>query len=456
MRRFGLSAAVLVALAAPAWAQYPAQGLPDVMPGPAGYAPPGYYPDLDLAGYAPPVSLPPGGPVGCPPGAPGCAPAGYGFDPCCPNPCSPAPRVCNEYWARADWLYWSFRDAPVPPLIVTGNPNIPGAGIPTGGNSLALVGPRRDLGQFSGIRATVGQWFDPDGELGAEVSGFVFERRGTADFFRGSATRPLSVPVLSSAGELGVYDYSFPGQFAGSLGVRTANQLLGGEGSLVHRFANRQFNRNSLTVDGLFGFRYLWMNERLELLGQMVSDGAIPVFGGANLPAGSTVFTTDVFRARTEFYGGQIGLRGEVRRDIFILAGYGKGGVGANVQTLRAEGSTMAVGPGGTQTLVGGVRVLPGNFGRDTNTDFSLVGETGIEVGVQVSKRLSVRAGYNLLWWSDVLRPANVISPVLTRSQVPIDETFSAAAVANPRPVTVFRSSDFLAHGLVVGAMLEW
>src|SRR5205807_8799622 len=29
---------------------------------------------------------------------------------------------------------------------------------------------------------------------------------------------------------------------------------------------------------------------------------------------------------------------------------------------------------------------LPGNFGRDTNTDFSMFGETGIELGLQVTK----------------------------------------------------------------------
>jgi hypothetical protein len=168
------------------------------------------------------------------------------------------------------------------------------------------------------------------------------------------------------------------------------------------------------------------------------------------------VFTTDSFRAKTEFHGMQIGGRVETRRDMFTVSAYGKGAVGANIQTLRTDGSTVASGFGVTRTVFGGVRVLPSNFGRDTNTDFSLVGETGIEVGLQVTKHASVRVGYNLLFWSDVLRPANVISPVVTLSQVPIDPTYSATVPANAQPVTVFRSSDFLAHGLVVGMVVDW
>ena len=109
-----------------------------------------------------------------------------------------------------------------------------------------------------------------------------------------------------------------------------------------------------------------------------------------------------------------------------------------------------------SQVVFGGVRALPSNFGRDTNTDFSLINDARFEVGLQVTKHVGVRAGYNLLFWSDVLRPANVISPVLTLSQVPIDPSFSPTPVPNARPVTVFRSSDFLAHGLSVGAVFDW
>ncbi len=435
MRTFGLSALTALALAAPAWGSYPTDG----PPAPAGYP----VPDNQPAGFAgPPDTLPP-----LAPGA-GANPNGFAFDPYAQAQRPRRSRVHEETWVRGDWLYWSFRDAPVPPLIVTGNPNVAGAGIAGSGNVTPLVGPSRDLGWFNGFRFTVGEWYDPDGELGGELSGFIFGREGSADFFQGGAARPLSVPVLGTNGAVGVYDFSFPGRFAGTLGVRTASQLWGGEANLLHRF----YGDGCVSIDGLFGYRYLQLNERLDLLGRAQSVGAIATFQGARLPGGAVVFTTDSFRARTEFHGAQIGLRGEVRRDMFTVTAYGKGGAGINLQTLRVDGNTRVPGIG---TALGGVRALTTNFGRDTNTDFSLTGETGIELGFQMTKHLSLRVGYNLLWWSDVLRPGSVISPLVTLSQVPIDPTFNAGAAAT-RPVTAFRSSDFLAHGLVVGAVVDW
>jgi hypothetical protein len=454
MRRYGLSAAVVMAFAVPAWAQYPPQFVPDGLPAPAGYplgysAPPAAYPpEFAPAGwYAPPgaATAPTATPGPCP------DPCGFAFDPCYPPHRGKRGRVTGESWIRGDWLYWNFRNMPVPPLLVTGNPAVAGAGIPGSGNAASLLGTTRDLGQFHGLRATFGQWFDQDGELGFEISGFVFGREGTADSFTGSATQTVSVPVIGTNGLVGVYDVSFPGRFTGAAVVGTASQLFGGEGVFLHRW----YGNGCVSVDSMWGYRYMQLNERLDLLTQSQAAGAIGTFQGAMLPPGATVFTTDSFRARTEFHGVLLGGRIEGRRDMFTVTAYGKGGVGANVQTLRAEGNTRALVGGTSSVVVGGIRVQPTNFGRDTNTDFSLFGETGIEFGLQVSKHLSVRAGYNLLFWSDVLRPGNVITPLTTLSQVPIDPTFNRAIPAT-QPATVFRSTDFLAHGLVVGAVFDW
>jgi hypothetical protein len=463
MRKFGMSAAAVVLLALPAAAQYPPPFAGQPYPAPGGYQPGmyagGYAPDELPPGMMPPMGMMPPG-MGMPPGAPpgGRAPdlSGYTYDPCnaCTDPCAPRyvrAIVHNEAWVRFDWLNWSLRDQPVPALIATGNPALPGAGVPGGANYRALVGPSRDVGRLNGLRATVGQWFDCDGELGGELSAFVFARRGSADFFTGSATQPLTVPVLGANGVPAAYNFAFPGAFTGALGVRTATQLWSAEGNLLRR----QHGDGCFHVDTLFGSRYMQLNERLELFGRTQATGGVATFNGAALPAGVVVDTRDAFRARTEFIGLQIGARGEYRHDMFTLSALGKVGAGANLQTLRVEGNTVATGFGITRTALGGVRGLASNVGRSTNTDFSFVAETGAELGMQVTKFMSVRVGYNLLFWSDVLRPANVIDPVVAFSQVPIDPTFNPA-VAATRPQTRFRSSDFLAHGLVVGFVLDW
>jgi hypothetical protein len=305
---------------------------------------------------------------------------------------------------------------------------------------------------LNGARLTMGRWFDPDGELGVEITGLIFGREGTATDFDGGSNRPLSVPVLSDTGTPGVYDFAFPNSFDGRLGIRNAIQLLSAEGMFLHRW----YGDGCWSFDGMIGYRYLWLNESLELLGQSQSRGGVSTFLGQTLPSGVTILTTDRFRAKSEFHGLQLGGRLESRHDIFTVTAFGKGGVGINLHTLRVEGNTVATGFGVTQTRVGGIRALPSNFGRDTNTDFSLIAETGIELGIQATKCVSLRVGYNLLFWSDVVRPGTVMSEVTTLSQVPIDPSFTATAVPNARPVTVFRASDFLAHGLVLGMVVDW
>lgn len=353
---------------------------------------------------------------------------------------------------RKEWLFWNLRSMPLPPLIVTGNPNLPGAGIPGSGNVIPLVGPQQNLGMFDGARLTIGRWLDPDGELGGEVSGFIFVRKSSTNIFQGSPSLPLSVPTISSTGTPFTYDYSFPGRFVGALGLTTATQFLGAEGNLLHRV----YDKNGVSLDGLLGYRYLWLNERLDLLGETQSAGAIGTFQGMPLPNGTTVFTTDTFKANTQFHGAQMGGRLQFRRDMFTITTFGKYGLGINLETLNTYGATTANGPGGIQTVPGGVRVLPSNLSASTHDQFSMMGEAGIELGLQLTSHINIRVGYNLLWWSSVLRPGSVASPVVTRSQVPIDPTFSTTPVANALPTTAFHTSDFLAHGLSVGAVFGW
>jgi hypothetical protein len=280
----------------------------------------------------------------------------------------------------------------------------------------------------------------------------VFARNGTTDSFTGTAARPLSVPVVGTNGVVGVYDFSFPGTTAGSLVLNTASQLWGAEANLLRRW----HGDGCLSIDTIFGYRFVQLSERLELLGRATPLPGNATFGGAQVPAGASVLTFDSFRTRTEFHGAQIGARVEYRRDMFTITAFGKGGAGATIQTLRVAGRTTLLGADGSRSVLpGGVRALPSNIGRDTNTDFALLGETGLEIGLQLTKRASLRVGYNLLYVTDVLRPANVISPVLSLGQVPVDPSFGTGT-GPARPVTTFRSSDFLAHGLTVGAVFDW
>jgi hypothetical protein len=472
MRKVGLSVASVLALAVPAWAQSPLPAAFGGYPAPAGVPLSGYEPGMYSGGFMPPDTLPPFGmaPPSAPPGAaPGMPPAAppnaFTFDPY--NGCGPAPGACpaggqlgavccrtfvpDESWVRADWLLWHLRNGPLPPLIVSGNPALPNPGVPGSGNFSPLVGPSTNVGMLNGARLTLGTWFDPDAELGGEVSGFMFARRATSDVFQGGPGMTLGVPVTSTTGTQGVYNYAVPGQSTGSLGVQTASQLYSGEATLIHRW----YENGTVSVTGMVGYRYLQLDESVGLYGQSQAGGLGATFDGAALPAGVLLSTTDLFRANTQFHGGEIGARLEARSGLFTFTAFTKNALGANIETLRIDGQTQASGFGVTQSTVGGVRALPSNFGRAVNTEFSWMSELGTDLGVNVTKHVSFHVGYNMLYWTRVLRPGSAIDPVINPAQVPIDPTYNPSALG-PRPLPAFHTSDVLAHGLVVGIVVGW
>ncbi|MFM8270827.1 MAG: BBP7 family outer membrane beta-barrel protein [Gemmata sp.] len=468
MRSFGLSVFALAALAPAGSASYPPPLIADGPPAPLGYSVTGYAQPTTLPPFVPPEMRPTGGAMtpgemGLVPqpgalawsaqpggGVPG--PDGFAFDPRYGSP--RAGGVNLEYWARGDWLYWILRHTPVPALIATGDPNLPNPVIAGQGNFVPLGAGPRDFGIFNGGRVTVGRWFDEDGELGAELVGFALQRKGDTQVFTDATGTPLvSAPVRGLNGVNTSYDFASPGLFTGGLGVSTATQLFGAELSLLHRW--RGSDEECFRINTQVGYRHLQLHEQVNLFGRSQATGGMATFNGAVLPPGVTVSTSDSFRGRTEFHGAIIGAQAAGFHNNLSLTAFAKVGAGINLQVMRVDGSTTATGPGATQTTFGGVRALPSNFGRDTNTDFSMVGEFGIELAYHLTRRISVRGGYNLLFWSDVLRPGNAIDPVVNFTQVPIDPTFGQSGGA-ARPVNVFRSSDFLAQGLVVGLQLDY
>jgi hypothetical protein len=473
MRKIGMSAGAVLVFALPVWAQdtlspyyggYPGTG---GYPAPSGYQnyQPGMYvngftpdampaypqaPDNPMMRYAP--ALPNLGYYG-PQEA---DPYSYPFD---PNTGAQLPQwqpgplhqIGPEAWVRAEWLFWHITGQPVPPLIASGNAALPNPGVPGGGNYTPLVGPTRDYNMLNGARLYFGRWFDPDGELGYEVSGFIFARQGTSDFFQNTPGQTLGVPVLSTTGALGVYNFSVPGQSSGSLGVTTSSQLLGADAAFLHRW----YTSDHFTIDGILGYRYMLLNESLDLYGRTTAFGPTATYDGTVLPVGTTVFTTDTFRANTQFHGGLVGTRVEAHTGAFTFDTYVKGAIGANIETLNIGGNTQATGFGVTQTTVGGLRALPSNYGREVNTDLSGLTEFGVDLGVKVCSHVSLHVGYNLLYWTNVLRPGNAIDPVANVAQIPIDPTYNPNVLGS-RPIAAMHSSDLLANGLTVGIEIGW
>ena len=107
---------------------------------------------------------------------------------------------------------------------------------------------------------------------------------------------------------------------------------------------------------------------------------------------------------------------------------------------------------GASQTNVGGLLTQPSNIGHYELNKFAVVPEVGVRLGVQVTDHLRLYAGYNFTYWSNVVRPADVIDLRVNGSQLPPRQNVVGELFPKFEP----RYSDFWAHGLVLGAQIRY
>jgi len=168
--------------------------------------------------------------------------------------------------------------------------------------------------------------------------------------------------------------------------------------------------------------------------------------------------TQDVFDARNDFYGGQLGVRGRYQAGRFMADATLKVAVGAMRQSVDVTGSTRTnfFGPP-VQTFAGGIFAEPTNIGSHSRTVVAVVPEAGINVGFRVTDRAALVVGYTFLYASNVARPGNQIDRAINPSQsVSISTSNPAVLSGAARPAFRFEGSDFWAHGLNAGIALTF
>jgi hypothetical protein len=234
---------------------------------------------------------------------------------------------------------------------------------------------------------------------------------------------------------------SAPGTQTGTVGVNLSSRLQGAELNGVCNLWSGCSGR----VDLLAGFRYLELNEGLGIAENLQVDPSVPVLGG-------TAFQlSDQFSTRNQFYGGQIGIRGELNSGNLFVNVLGKVALGSTEQAVDVAGSTVITRPGQPPSVSnGGLLALPTNSGHFTRDQFAVVPELGITVGYQATKHLRAFVGYSFMYWSNVARPGDQIDRTVNPTQLPM----SAAAPqlsGLARPATVFADTDFWAQGIHFG-----
>jgi hypothetical protein len=371
----------------------------------------------------------------------------------------------SRFWVGAEYLAWWINPGSTPPLLTTApflanDPNrfrgalsqgeAPFTTVLAGGNSLFP-------NEFNGARFTLGYWLDRDQTWGLEGRGFFLGARGntvTADsmMFPLLARPFYNLNFQTPDAELVARPDLIP---VGVASIKTSSQLWGAEANV---------RRNLITgcngwLDVIGGFRYLQLDESIRIEERFLRTGtvtgAIPPF---TPPYFQSVF--DDFRTQNTFYGGQLGLAGEIRRGRWALDGRATVALGATNQRIEINGGQSITQPGQMpHSFTGGLLATPSNIGVFTRERFSVAPEVGLNVGYYLTERLKLAVGYNFLYWSNVVRPGDQIDPAVNVLYVPnVDRPANGSIPFVPaqRPGVPFRESDFWAHGLNVSLQFNW
>jgi hypothetical protein len=393
---------------------------------------------------------------------------------------SPSPRwMANDgtpqrYWVGAEYLMWWIKGASVPPLLTSGTPASIGIlGLP---GTQTISDDTLNYGLRSGGRFSAGAWLNCDQTKGIEL-GYLFLTGGNNRFVAGGDGGPnsavISRPYINAiTGLPDVELVAFPGIVGGTVTTSSGSFLQGADANLICNLCSyapcpsacpsacptdcltadcspttcctRNRAPASYRVDFLAGPRWMQLQENLQIQEQLVDA------------LGNQFTVTDRFTTSNNFYGGQVGLRGQWQRGRYFLSLLGKVALGNNHQQVRIDGNTVITPAGGQQVVQpGGLLALPSNIGSYSRDQFSVIPEVNANIGYQLTDRLRVTTGYSFLYWSNVVRPGDQIDTVVNPTQLPT--AFGPGQLIGPaRPAFQFNQSGFWAQGISFGIQYNW
>jgi hypothetical protein len=299
----------------------------------------------------------------------------------------------------------------------------------------------------SGGRVVLGWWLNPNARIEGDF--FILGQANTGFSAASPDTAILARPFFNL--RTGLQDsnvIAFPNQLQGSVIAAESSAFLGAGLHATHNLAVADFGDDrNCRVDFLYGYRYLQLQDRLTISGTSTSidpNGVTPV--------GTSFLSSDSFSTFNNFNGADLGLIAESRCQRWCLTTIGRLGIGGTYERVTIGGSTTAVLPNGTSTTTpGGLLALPTNIGTYRNTGFAVVPELELKLGFDLTQNLRFTVGYDLIYWSRVVRPGGQIDTFVNTSQ-----SSGRPLVGTPGPLFAFHESDLWVQGLSVGGELRF
>ena len=398
---------------------------------------------------------------------PGPGPAG----PCggCPQRCGPqcgcpSCRCCcpvAPYWVGVDTLLWWTRGMETPALVTSG-PSASQPGYLNSPGTVILAGGGRILdGVQAGGGLQVGMWLNDCGTVGFQGD-FLALGGDSYEFNAWSSGNPiLARPFFDTApteNQQNVELVAEPGVIAGNVNVaaRTWFEMAGVDfrvylGGCEHCWSSPcdpcTTNRSGWRLDMLLGYRYLRLQDRLD-----VTEGLTSVGGTEANPTSNSFYVQDGFATRDQFNGGEVGLLWTMHRNRWSLEVTPRLAFGTTHETVSINGSTVTTDSTGASTVSqGGLLALPTNIGNYSKNELAVVPQIGLTLGYQLTPRLQATFGYSFLYWSRVARAGDQIDFNVDDRNIPPPVTGGG-----PDPKFTFNQTSFWAQGLNFGLNYHW
>jgi hypothetical protein len=380
-----------------------------------------------------------------------------------PSPLPPdqawiTPSDNHRIWVTADYLFWWVKGAPLPqPLITAGSSSdtIPGAlGQP---NTRVLFGDRTvGFGPASGIRFGLGGWLDAQHLWALDADGFILERKQRQVLYGSDGNSDLAIaqPVINPATGESAYVTSYKGLIAGTIFASTSTQFggweLNGMRNLV-RNANLEFNV-------LAGFREVILRESLYVDSniQQLQPNVLS-FAGQSVNVGDQIYTTDGFRARTNFYGPQIGGKLSWTSNRFGVDLVGKIALGVSHESVSIDGwtSLYPAANNSITSIPGGLLAQSTNIGAYGRNVFAVAPEANLNLHYDLAPWARVNLGYTFMYLSRAVRPGLVVDRAVDPGLVPSSGAFGSGTVTGS-PAFYFHDGGYWAQGLNLGLTLRF
>jgi hypothetical protein len=336
------------------------------------------------------------------------------------------------WWLDVDFTF-GWRRGKGYPTLVTGEPDgvLPGAeNLYKAGNETSQMNP--------GMRIDVGTWIDQCQVIG--VGGrFWFLGKDSGDYSVTSDNQPVIARPFFDA-DLEQQDallVAFPGLRSGGVAIQATNEVLGGDAYMRMLLMKTCYGR----IDAIGGYQFSRINDDFRIVSNtlaLADDGGII--------EGTTFRIEDQFDTRNEFHGGSLGLMWERECCGWTWNVMGKVGLGNMRQTAIVNGFNTVTVPGAAAvTEQGGLLTADTNIGQLTRDEFCAVPELNLGLSYRIRPCLSLSVGYNFMYWTDVLRPGDII-----------DTTIDTDGTLETRPLLALNSSNYWVQGLNLGMHYDW